>query len=111
MLVKFFSALDDLSKLATFTVVPFDSEVGVSHIYEWKKGKRHKVERVMHGGTSFIALTDYVNKNNEWDVLFVCTDLCAEKPQPCVIPRIWISDANCSEKPYFSTNERIISVD
>jgi len=64
MLGKFFAALDKLSKLATFTVVPFDTEVCEDHVFEWKKGKRYKAERVRYGGTCFDAPTKWVNERN-----------------------------------------------
>lgn len=111
MLVKFFSALDSLSKIATFTVIPFDSAVGEKYIYEWKKGQRHKVERVLHGGTCFQSVTDYVNKQGKWDGIVIATDMCAPKPTACNVPRLWATDAACAENPYFATSERIIKVD
>jgi len=61
MLIKFFSELNNLSKLATFTVIPFDTEVDDKLVYEWKKGMHRKAERVKCGGTDFSAPTKYVN--------------------------------------------------
>lgn len=111
MLVKFFSALDDLAKLATFTVVPFDTRIDEKLVYEWKKGTRHKAERVMCGGTDFNAPTKYVNEQGEFDGLIVLTDLQAPKPIPCVVPRLWMSDEANVSAPYFKTHERVIAVD
>ena len=39
MLQAFFSELNGLSKLAEFTVVPFDTHVDESKVYVWKKGR------------------------------------------------------------------------
>ncbi|NDF13644.1 MAG: hypothetical protein EB060_12630, partial [Proteobacteria bacterium] len=57
LLEAFFGELNGLSKLATFTVIPFDTRVEDKLVYEWKKGQRHKAERVMCGGTDFDAPT------------------------------------------------------
>jgi predicted metal-dependent peptidase len=111
MLVKFFSALDDLAKLATFTVIPFDTRVGTDKIYEWKRGTRHAAERVMCGGTCFDAPTKYVNDKGTYDGLIVLTDLQAPKPIACTVPRLWMTDRENMEAPYFKTHERVISVD
>jgi predicted metal-dependent peptidase len=111
MLVKFFSALDDLSKLATFTVIPFDTRVGRDKIYEWKRGTRHATERVMCGGTCFDAPTKYVNDEGEFDGLIVLTDLQAPKPIACTVPRMWMTDEDNAHSPYFKTNERVIVID
>ena len=46
MLQAFFSELNGLSKLAEFTVVPFDTHVDdESKVYVWKKGQRRATER------------------------------------------------------------------
>jgi len=111
MLVKFFSALDDLAKLATFTVIPFDTRIDENLIYEWKKGTRHNAERVMCGGTCFNAPTNYVNKENDFDGMIVLTDLQAPKPVSCTVPRMWMTDEANATSPYFKTHERIIVID
>ena len=64
MLAAFFSELNKLADIASFTVIPFDSEVSKDKIYTWKKGETRKWERVMYGGTDFNPPTEYVNKNN-----------------------------------------------
>ena len=53
MLAAFFAELNNLAKLAEFTVVPFDTQVDASKVYVWKKGKSQAAERVMCGGTDF----------------------------------------------------------
>jgi len=110
MLTKFFNELNNLSKLAEFTVIPFDHEVNPDLVYVWKKGTHKKKERVMTGGTCFNAPTDYVNEHG-FDGMIVLTDLYAPKPKRCKAQRMWMTTAECAKHPYFVTNERIIVVD
>ena len=110
MLGLFFDALDKLSKIATFTVVPFDTEVCENHVYEWKKGQRHKKERVRYGGTCFNAPTKWVNER-KFDGHVVLTDLCAPKPVASNCKRMWITTKQHAARPYFETKEIILSVD
>ena len=110
MLGLFFDALDKLSKIATFTVVPFDTEVCEDHVYEWKKGQRHKKERVRYGGTCFNAPTKWVNER-KFDGHIVLTDLCAPKPVNSKCKRMWITTKEYAARPYFDTKEIILSVD
>ena len=110
MLGKFFSALDKLAKLASFTVVPFDTEVCEDHVFEWKKGKRHQTKRVSMGGTCFQSVTDYCNKNN-FDGLVIATDMEAPAPGACKVKRIWLTTPEYAERPYFQTKEIVLQVD
>ena len=110
MLGKFFAALDKLSKLATFTVVPFDTEVCEDHVFEWKKGKRFKAERVRYGGTCFNAPTKWVNER-QFDGHIVLTDLCAPKPVNSKCKRLWVTTEEHAQRPYFETKEIILVVD
>jgi len=110
MLASFFSELSKLSKLASFTVVPFDTRVEESLIYEWKKGQNHKTERVMHGGTCFDAPTEYVNKHG-FDGHIILTDLMAPKPKASKCQRMWMTTKYYAHRPYFQTSERIIAID
>ena len=110
MLGLFFDALDKLSKIATFTVVPFDTEVCEDHVYEWKKGQRHKKERVRYGGTCFNAPTKWVNER-KFDGHIVLTDLCAPKPVNSKCKRMWITTKEYAARPYFDTKEIVLSVD
>ena len=111
MLASFFAELNKLSKLATFTVVPFDTEVDESLVYEWKKGRSQKSERVMCGGTCFNAPTDYVNKAASFDGVIILTDMAAPKPKACKVQRMWMTDQNGMSRPYFQTRERVIAID
>ena len=109
MLAKFFSALDKLAKLASFTVVPFDTEVCEEHVFEWKKGKRYKAERVRYGGTDFDAPTKWVNERN-FDGHIVLTDMMAPKPVPSKCKRLWVTTPQYAERPYFDTKEIVLVV-
>ena len=110
MLGKFFAALDKLSKLATFTVIPFDTEVCEDHVFEWKKGKRYVATRVRYGGTCFNAPTKWVNER-KFDGHIVLTDLCAPKPVNSKCKRLWVTTEEHAQRPYFETKEIILIVD
>lgn len=110
MLKKFFGWLNSLSKFATFTVIPFDSEVFENKVYVWKKGERKPIERVLSGGTDFDAPTKWVNKR-KFDGHIVITDMCAPKPIRSKCQRMWITTQSCAQSKYFDTNERILVVD
>jgi len=110
MLEAFFAELNKLSNLASFTVVPFDTEVDPSKVYEWKKGQNKKAERVMCGGTCFEAPTKWANENSV-DGLIILTDMEAPKPGRCKAQRLWLTDERGASRPYFQTNERVIPID
>ena len=109
MLAKFFAELNNLSKLATFTVIPFDSEVDESKVFVWKKGENREWERVLSGGTCFNAPTKYVNKH-KFDGHIVLTDMYAPKPVPSKCQRMWITDEHGKANSYFDTNEIILAI-
>lgn len=93
LLAKFFTELNSLAKLATFTVIPFDWVVHEDKIYTWKKGQKQQWERVACGGTNFNAPSEYVNQNvRTFDGHIVLTDMGASKPVPSMVPRLWITD-------------------
>jgi len=110
MLAQFFAELNKLAKLAEFTVIPFDSEVGEDKIYVWKKGENRKRERVMYGGTCFNAPTKYVNEHN-FDGHIILTDMMAPKPIASKCQRMWMTTAYYAKHPYFSTNERVVAIE
>jgi len=111
MLENFFGELNKLSKLAAFTVIPFDTSVNDKLVYEWKKGKSHSAERVMCGGTCFNAPTEYVNKRGDFDGVIILTDMEAPAPVACRAQRMWMTDAAGASRPYFQTRERVIAID
>lgn len=109
MLASFFAELNSLSKLATFTVIPFDTEVDESKVFVWKKGQNRDWERVLCGGTCFNAPTRYVNKGN-FDGHIVLTDMYAPKPIPSKCQRMWITDEGGKAHSYFDTKEIVIAI-
>ena len=110
MLESFFGELNKLAKLAAFTVIPFDTSVDEKLVYEWKKGKAHKAERVMCGGTCFDAPTEYVNKRGDFDGVIILTDMEAPAPKACKAQRMWMTDERGASRPYFHTKERVIKI-
>ena len=109
MLAAFFSELNKLSKLAEFTVIPFDDRVFEEKVYVWKQGENRKWERVLCGGTNFNAPTAYVNKHG-FDGHIVLTDLMAPKPKASKCQRMWMTTEYYARRPYFKTNERILAI-
>jgi predicted metal-dependent peptidase len=101
LLMKFFAELNSLSKLVTFTVIPFDHEVFVEKIFKWKKGQNRPPERVLSGGTCFTAPTKYCNENGPFDGLIILTDMEAPAPIKARMQRMWITSASCAEHMYF----------
>ena len=110
MLQAFFGELNKLAELATFTVVPFDTRVDESLIYEWKKGQSVSAKRVMYGGTDFDAPTKWVNENG-FDGHIVLTDMMAAKPVSSRCQRMWMTTKEYLRYQYFQTNERILAID
>ena len=110
MLENFFGELNKLAKLASFTVIPFDTTVNEKLVYEWAKGKSHKAQRVLSGGTCFDAPTEYVNKRGDFDGVIILTDMEAPAPKACRAQRMWMTDAAGASRPYFQTRERVIAV-
>jgi hypothetical protein len=110
MLASFFAELNKLAEIAEFTVIPFDTEVGEDHIYQWKRGQKRAWTRVMYGGTCFDAPTEYVNER-QFDGHIILTDLCAPKPKPSKCQRMWMTTPYHAKRPYFSTNERIVAIE
>ena len=109
MLEAFFGELNKLANLASFTVVPFDTNIDESKVYEWKKGQSKKAERVLCGGTCFEAPTKWANENGV-DGLIILTDMEAPKPGRCKAQRLWLTDDRGARQPYFKTNERVIPI-
>jgi len=110
MLTMFFAELNKLSEIASFTVVPFDTEVDQDKVYQWRKGETRKVERVLRGGTCFDAPTKYVNERS-FDGHIVLTDMCAPKPISSKCQRMWMTTQSNANAGYFETRERVVVVD
>jgi len=107
MLALFFSELSSLAKHAEFTIIPFDTAVDESKVWVWKKGKKYTFERVLCGGTNFDAPTQYVNERG-FDGHIILTDMEAPKPRPSKCQRMWATTPEYAERPYFTTNERML---
>ena len=107
MLALFFSELSALAKYAEFTIIPFDTDVDPDKVWVWKKGKKHTFERVLCGGTNFDAPTEYVNQQ-QFDGHIILTDMEAPKPRPSKCQRMWATTPEYAERPYFTTNERML---
>ena len=111
MLEAFFGELNGLSKLAEFTVIPFDTRVDDSKVHVWKKGQKRKRERVMCGGTCFDAPTKWVNEHGGFDGLIVLTDMEAPKPVACRVQRMWMTTEHYVNRPYFDPKpERLVGI-
>lgn len=105
--------LGSLSKFATFTVIPFDTEVCEEGIFEWKKGEKLNghYTRTSRGGTSFDAPVSYVNDSGEYDGIIIMTDLCAPTPKPSQQPRLWITSESYLERydgTYLDTGRDVV---
>jgi predicted metal-dependent peptidase len=109
MLAAFFAELTKLAEIATFTVIPFDSEVSEKDIFEWKKGQKYECKRFLTGGTCFDAPTSYVN-DHDFDGHIILTDMYAPKPKSSKCQRMWLTTPSCAKNPYFETNERIVAI-
>jgi len=105
LLASFFTELDALSKLATFTVIPFDHEVLEEEIYTWEKGSRRDPVRVLCGGTNFDAPTKYVNEQKKFDGHIVLTDLCAPQPESSRSRRMWMTNEENAAHMYINPND------
>ena len=112
MLSAFYAELDKLASIASFTVIPFDTEVAEDKVFTWKKGERKKHERVLTGGTCFDAPTKWVNKR-KFDGHIVLTDMCAPKPINSKCQRMWMTTKQYASYKYFepNSNERVIAID
>ena len=112
MLASFFSCLEDLAKIATFTILPFDTVAHEDKLTVWKKGQAKVWERVSMGGTCFNAPTDFVNAHSdEYDGMIILTDMEAPKPKPCAVKRMWGTDERGYSRPYFQTNELVLKIE
>jgi len=86
-----YGELGSLAKRATFTFLPFDSEVDDENMFVWKKGKRVEAKRFRAGGTSFDAPVRFANEHrSEYDALLIMTDGYAPKPGICKLRTGWV---------------------
>jgi len=97
LLEKFFVEISKLSAMVSFTIIPFDTEVDKSLVYEVKKGTKLSARRVKNGGTDFNAPTQYVNENR-FDAHIVLTDMCAPTPTRSRCKRLWVTNTGASKE-------------
>ena len=90
-LERVYAVLGSLAKQVTFKFFPFDYTVDEKDAFEWKKGQKKPPVRYRSGGTSFIAVNDFVKKHRgEFDGVIICTDGEAENPGPSPLRRAWV---------------------
>lgn len=90
-LAKFYSELDNLSKLASFWIYKFDTSVDEKNGFLWEKGRKVKLKRTKIGGTNFEAPTQHALKNKrKFDGYIIFTDGLAPKPSPSHLKRGWV---------------------
>jgi hypothetical protein len=110
MLAAFYGELDKLAAIADFTVVPFDSAVSEKDVFVWKQGERREFKRYLCGGTCFDAPTKFVNEGR-FDGHIILTDMYAPKPVSSTCQRMWMTDRDGAQMPYFQTAERVIVIE
>jgi predicted metal-dependent peptidase len=108
LLGRFYGELASLSKLATFTVIPFDCQVFEEKIHVWKKGVKMEAKRYLTGGTNFNAPTKWVNEKGGFQGHIILTDMGASKPSESKCQRLWLTDEAGAKTAPFKTNERIL---
>jgi predicted metal-dependent peptidase len=102
-----FGELASCTRLTSITVVPFDTAVNESAIFEWKRGQKVKPIRTNCGGTNFDAVTKWVNANKDkYDGALFITDGYAPKPRGCMIKRAWLIVPD--GKLQFNTSDTVI---
>ena len=86
-----FGALEQLSRIVTFHIYPFDTEVVVKEYKEWKKGRKLNLVRVRCGGTDFAAPCRHAHANRDkYDGYIIITDGGCSDPGPALIKRCWV---------------------
>ena len=109
MWTAFAGKIGSLSKYASFTYVPFDSQVHASGIRDFNVGERFKIGRRATGGTNFSSITRWFNeRSREYDALCILTDGEAEAPNACKKKRFWILPDGC--KFNFSNSEETVYI-
>lgn len=110
-LKMFFNELENLTKLVSIDVIPFDCSIDKEHLTAWKKGAKVKHERKLTGGTDFDAPTQFANSDENrgrWDALIIFTDGYAPKPRDSRVKRAWAMIPGYKIK--FPTDDLIINM-
>jgi predicted metal-dependent peptidase len=85
-----FKELTNLSKLTSFHVFNFDTEVDISSEMIWTKEKTIKANRTRVGGTDFSAPHMHYLKEGRFEGMIVLTDGQAEKPPSARYKRAFV---------------------
>jgi predicted metal-dependent peptidase len=111
-LEQIYGVLGSLAKQVMFKFYPFDSEVDEKNAFDWKKGQKKESVRYRAGGTSFIAVNEFVKKHRgEFDAVIICTDGCAEDPGPSPLRRAWVLVPGTSLAFKESSNDIVVSME
>lgn len=92
-LARIYGALDGCSKKCTFDLLPFDHTVAVEDLKTWKRNTRPTMQRVRGGGTSFDAVVEFVNKQENrgrWDGVIIATDGECSRPAASRVKLAWL---------------------
>ena len=110
-LEQVYGTLGALSKAVSFKFFPFDWTVDEANAFEWKKNQTKPPIRFRSGGTSFIAVNDYVKKHrSEFDGVVICTDGGAEDPGPSPLRRAWVLVPGTT-MPFKTPNDIVVKMD
>jgi len=110
-LEQVYGTLGALSKKVAFKFFPFDWTVDEANAFEWKKNQTKPPIRFRSGGTSFIAVNDYVKKHrSEFDGVVICTDGGAEDPGPSPLRRAWVLVPGTT-MPFPTPNDIVVKMD
>jgi predicted metal-dependent peptidase len=111
-LEQIYGVLGSLAKQVMFKFYPFDSEVDEKNAFDWKKGQKKESVRYRAGGTSFIAVNEFVKKHRgEFDAVIICTDGCAEDPGPSPLRRAWVLVPGTSLAFKESSSDIVVSME
>jgi len=111
-LEQIYGVLGSLAKQVMFKFYPFDSEVDEKNAFDWKKGQKKESVRYRAGGTSFIAVNEFVKKHRgEFDAVIICTDGCAEDPGPSPLRRAWVLVPGTHLAFKESSNDIVVSME
>ena len=93
----FFGCLNQLGRMTTFLLYPFDWKVNDKKMVKWRKGQKMPGNRVLAGGTSFDAVENHVRDNlGSFDGHIILTDGGASDPGPSLQRRCWVLLPGCS---------------
>jgi len=105
----FFGALNQLGRLTSFAIFPFDYNVDNEGRVDWRKGQSLPPIRRKSGGTSFHAVEKHVRElKGEFDGHIILTDGEASDPGPSLVRRCWVILPGC--KLYFTPHQNDVVI-